>query len=199
MTTITWWCSPFSRTGNRKIKQDFIYKATNVQRLRASETAEIDANVCFFIISVLSVYIQAQVLQWWAPVLERQCCWKTREEGRAERQECWDMVERRTTAICCVSETKARSGATDVDSSWYRWEWSEAVVMLKKEYVSSVDGYEESVKLKADRKETVFYRRSVQSAAWSYWLRLMCWEQLNETESTIHTLLHGDNTGGTAG
>lgn len=34
--------------------------------------------------------------------------------------------------------------------------------MLKKEYVSSVDGYEESVKLKADRKETVFYRRSVQ-------------------------------------
>lgn len=133
-------CSPFSRTGNGKIKQDFIYKATNVQRLRASETAEIDANVCFFIISVLlSVYIQAQVLQWWAPVLERQCCWKTREEGRAERQECWDMVERRTTAICCVWETKARSGATDVDSSWYRWEWNEAVVMLKKEYVSSVE------------------------------------------------------------
>lgn len=45
------------------IKQDFIYKATSVQRLRASETAAIDANVCFFIISVLSVCIQAQVLQ----------------------------------------------------------------------------------------------------------------------------------------
>lgn len=70
--------------------------------------------------------------------------------------------------------------------------------MLKKEYASSVDGYEESVKLKADRKESFLQEISAKCSL-ILLTQTDVLEQLNETESTIHTLLHGDNTGGTAG